>query len=362
MRTTYRIASAVIALGAVFPLGLPAANAADGTLKADIGGWFWSAQQGGSIQGQPRPAAVPASGSGVNAPSNLSVAYTGVPSLTVTDPGPAPNCPPTEKCPDKVSFLFWDVASLLPEGAVITKFTVSVPFVSDGSERQTNVEHAKTTLVACNPLDGFGPAEGEPYSSKPPEDCAKAISGKYQEGSDSMAFDVTAYAVTWLGGTNNGISIRPGAMVSQPFQVVFKPFAEATANVSYTSPVVTVDPPALAPAPPVVVDGGTAVAPPLTTNPEPQPQPQAQPQPVVPLTEVPRQITRVAVSLDGSGGLPFLFWLAMLAGVLVLGWTSLVLGDPEVRQVQRRQTGLTRALHQRSALGSGPVARVVQAS
>ena len=349
MRTPHRIVSTLVALGAIFPLGLPTAHAADSTLKADIGGWFWSAQQGGSIQGNPRPAAVPATGSGVTAPSNLAVAYTGVPSVTITDPAPTPNCPATEKCPDKIAFLFWDVASLLPEGATITKFTVSVPFVNDGSERQTNVEHAKTTLVACQPLDGFGPAEGEPYSSKPAENCAKAILGKYQAGNDSMVFDVTPYAVAWLGDTNNGISIRPGATVTQPFQVVFKPYSEASALVTYTAKVVPVGQPSVVPTVPPVTTPGTTVFPPLVTGPAPAPAPvpQAQPQPEVPVVEQPRTTTRAAISLDGDPTIPALFWLAMLAGLIVLGWTSLVLGDPDVARVQARQTGLARALQRR---------------
>jgi hypothetical protein len=92
------------------------------------------------------------------------------------------------------------------------------------------------------------------------------------------------------------------------------------------------------------------VAPPVTNQ-----QPTAAPQspPVAPVVQQP--VTRTAARpLTQETGATAAFWFAMLAGVCLIGFVSLVLGNPEVAVATTRQNGLDRALRRRGAGTAAP--------
>lgn len=363
MRTVHRALSTAVAVGALFPFGLAAAPAASADvtpIKVETAGWFWSQQVSGeAAPGVTYPGTVPQSASGVPA-GDLAVAYAG---KTENRPDGT-----KESIPDKETYLAWDVY-VVPEGSTVNSFTFSMVVDPEGKNLELPPANPQVApprggvppIVACAALSGFGAGEGDSFASKPKDDCTDQVYGVYDATKQTYTFDATVYAQDWVDGKDNfGLAIRPLDDEDDPFQVVFKGAATVVTTLDFTPPeeeVVEED------EEPLPVDTGIA-EPPVTDNgtgfvPAPQPEPQAPPAPkptVAPTRRAPA--TNVAarpVSVDAGIGAEF--WLAMLAGVLVLGIVSLILGDPLVPAIAGREDALTRALRQRRTAGAVPGAR-----
>ena len=342
MRAPHRIASTLIALGAVFPLGLPGASAAELGEPAAAGAYYSSTTP-------PKDDALPTDpGNQFNslnadrvAPGNLAVAVA-VPERS-----------------DKESFLRFDLLSV-PHGAVIDAAVVSVPLQPDDADnRSISPEPAKVKVCAAGP-EGFADVDAGAYDEKPSVDCDR-LEAVAEPSADEKAytFDVTTLAKTWLTEINDGIALVP-ASLSTPFQVVFQPALSATINVSYTVKTETTPTVAPTPAPPPVVppdiappvDTGTAVDPGFNTGGNiPLPSTGVQPTPRAPAPEVPVTSTRALTPVSDVTSPPTTFWLAALAGVVLLGVTSLILGDQRVAvSTGSRRNGVGKVLDERRAV------------
>jgi hypothetical protein len=334
VRTTYRIASATIALAAVFPLGLPAAHAeAVSAQPADVAAWFWDKQVSGNVPGTgtgpipgvPYPGQVPAPLSGVDA-DRFAVSYQGGTEKTADGQDAAK--------PEKETYLSWDIYSFVEPGAIIDSFVITLPLDANGESNRVTKPDAQPELVACKPAAGFGAASGDAFAAKPADDCADVVFGSFDAAKSAYVFDISTYAQDWVDGDNFGIAIRPKLDETVPFQLQFAEQAKLVADWSYTNPAAeepVFEPEPFVPeAPPV--DGGFSGG--VDTGgfvPQPQPQPQpVAPKPVVPIQE-PRPVQRAAaVPFVESSTPTWQFWAAAMAGVVLLGVVSLILGDDRV--------------------------------
>lgn len=134
---------------------------------------------------------------------------------------------------DKKSFLFFDLLEVGFEGTV-QKAVVTVPLAENGNGN-TQMSPAPEKVQAC-PADatGFAGEDGASFAGAPATQCdVFAVKATANEDGTAYLFDVTAMAASWVSEANNGMGIVP-ADLSAPFQVVFKPFAEATIEVEYT--------------------------------------------------------------------------------------------------------------------------------
>ena len=332
MRTAYRVLSTAVAVGAIFPIGIPSAHADTSDVKVEFANWFWSGQTYGTGPNDVPYPAIPYDATGVPK-GGLPVSFKGE-TETTKDGG-------TIAKPDKESYLAWDVY-FIPEGSYVDSFTFTL-FVDDKATQAFVPEEiavpgqtergGQPAIIACVPTIGFGPGDGaEPYQLKPEDDCTDQIFGTYDEKTNSYTFDASTYAQDWVDGKeNNGLGIRPSIEATDPFQLVFKGAADVKASITYTpaeaeptAPPIVYEPVPMPPLPPT----DTSVFVP-NEQPVPQPQPQVQPTPVVVKTKAPVVLQNVAASpLSASRGLSPVFWFAMIGGVLLLGVTSLILGDP----------------------------------
>lgn len=349
MRNTYRILSTVVALGAIFPVGLPVASAAAVPLPVEVGAWFWDDQNDDtSVMSVPAPL------SGVPI-GDLAVAIT-------TGAGQAaenqPNDPEdktddeSQKRSNKETFLQWDL-SAYEEGSIVESFSVTL-FV-DPAARQVELplvavpgqpaRAGQPNIIACRPLVGFGEAEGVGYISKPALDCRDAASGTYDEKTNSYTFDFTVFAQDWIDGLidNRGVGIRPEVDEDDPFQLVFLGAAKVVtlASIIPAEPEV-VEEPFVAPAPQDTGSVSTSTT--FTTFiPAPAaqapPAPVAQPAPVAAPKPAAVVFTRAARPVERDLTVSTSFWLALIAGVGLLAIVSLVLGDPVVPVRGQRSPG-----------------------
>ena len=359
MRTTYRILSATIALGAAFPIGMPTAYAEDvSALQPSTAAWFWDKQTSGSLPvvGVGTPT-VPSQLSNVDT-DRYAVSYQRGTETTASGDSIA--------APEKETYLMWDIYDIVESGSTIDSFVVTLPLDPDAESNKVpyGPDGARPELIACKPVGGFGPASGDAFASKPKDDCTDAVFSSFDAAKQAYVFDITTYAQDWVDQDNFGIAIRPKTDETIPYQLQFKAQADILANLSFTPPVAVEEPVFEEPeyvAPPVV-DTGTVVQPDLggfVPVPQPQAQPPAAPKPVV-VTEAPRQIRRAAAT-------PFVedftlskeFWGAALFGVVLLGIVSLILGDDRVRVREAgKDSTLDRVLRQRQAgLGTAPAPR-----
>jgi hypothetical protein len=359
VRTTARLAGVALLTAIVLPFGWAVASADTATkLPAYVGGWYWREQQSGTtpVGGVPIPS-VNTTASGVSNVSNLAVAWLG----------------DAEKRPDKMALLAWDPYTAgIDTGASISKFVFTVTLAKD--EKQVNLAHAKDVLVACQPLKGWGEASGDDLDQAPPYDCANAVKPTVDEAKGTFTYDVTSFAGEWVDGDNFGVALVPSSQVTQPFQLVFQPYAAALADVEFTpaaaeptvEPTVDVPLPSVAPPPAPPVDSGTGTG---TGNlgggsgfvpggaPVVQPNPSPATAPAAPAPVVNRPVTPVAAQspFNLKSAMPAGIWIvgALVLGLLVL--TSLVLGDPRVPLASGRSNGLSRVLQaRRRGLHSGP--------
>lgn len=329
MRTVYRIASTAVAVAAIFPFGTLPAHAATADVKVETASWFWASQTANAVPNAP---ALPPEANGVPK-GNLPVAFKGE-----TEKDAAGD---TVAKPDKETYLAWDIY-FLPEGSTVDKFTFTLFLNPDAEQLFTpaftpptqSSKGGQPALIACLPTAGFGEGEAESYAIKPADDCTNRVFGEFDDKTQSYTFDATTFAQDWVDGTadNFGLGIRPDEDPNQaPFQLVFKGAADVKATITYTPAVEDEEEPPvvdpfvpLPPAPPID-NSGYAPVPQV----QPQPQPQPQPAPVVVQTRAPVSVNNVASSpLTTSRGLSPVFWFAMIGGVLLIGVTSMILGDP----------------------------------
>ncbi len=341
MRSSHRILSTVIALGAIFPVGLPVADATEVKLPVEIGAWFWDDQQDDtSAATTPKPL------SGVP-DGDLAVAITtGAGEAAEVQPNNPddPTDDETQKHSNKETFLQWDTTAYA-EGSIVEKFLVTlfvdpaahnvfVPVVAAPGQTPRG---GQPNLLACRPLIGFGEGEGIGYISKPALDCRDGQSGLYDVATNSYTFDLTVFAQDWIDGTidNRGIGIRPELDEDDPFNIAFFGPAKVVTLAEITEALPEIDEPDLAPVPDAgPVDSGSSGGEyfepaPVVDQPAPAPAPAANPAPVAAKPAVTfRQAAGRPVERDLTVGLSF--WLALVAGVGLLGVMSLVLGDPIV--------------------------------
>ena len=359
MRTAYRIASTAVAVGAIFPLGTLPAHADTSPVKVEGSAWFWSGQTSGTLpNGMPIPNVPVESATGVKK-GQLAVGFKG--ETETTESGD------TITKPDKETYLRWDVY-FVPEGSYVDSFTFTV-FLDPTAKQVFLPQEVKVDtqqprggqppLVACLPTIGFGDGEGDAFAVKPGDDCSTPLYGEFDAKTQSYTFDASSYAQDWVDGKDNhGLGIRPALDENDPFQLVLKGAESVTATMTYTpkepEPVApTVDPVVPLPvAPPVV-------APPVfvpNLQPQPQPQPQPAPLPVVQTTRKPVVTRNVAASpLTATRGLNPVFWLALVGGVLLIGTTSLILGDPLEAVVGGRNRVRTTGRHRLNVPAGVPV-------
>ena len=361
MRTAYRVLSTVVAVGAIFPMGMAPAHADTSPVKVETSAWFWSAQTFGSGPGGVPYPAVPLSASGIKE-GQLPVVYKGEKEKKADGTEIAK--------PDKESYLAWDIY-FVPEGSIVDSFTFTL-FLDPDAEQLFAPEVAvpgqparagQPAIVACIPKIGFGDGQGEAFAVKPEDDCTDQIYGSFDEAQQSYTFDATVYAQDWVDGKDNyGLGIRPPEEAQDPFQLIFKGAADVQATISYTPAEddtdtgTVIDDGAVTPVlPPVTNTGGSGYVPSAPIA-QPQPQPAPQPAPVV-VTAAPRVLTNVASSpLTTSRGLSPVFWFAMIGGVLLLGTASLILGDPlEAAAASRSQRIRTNGRHRLNVPAGVPV-------
>ena len=333
MRTAYRVLSTAVAAGAIFPFGMPTAAASTKLeVTVETAAWFWSAQTSGAGPGGvPYPALNPRA-SGVPE-GNLAVAYKGE-SKTDADGNRV-------AVPEKETYLMWDVYDV-PEGSTVEQFTFTMVLNEDSHQVYAPAvdipgqgrKGGAPAIVACAATIGFGEADGDAFTAKPDDNCADQVFGEYDDTTKSYTFHAPTYAQDWVDGLDNyGLGIRPLEDATEPFELHFLPAAMIKTTIVYTPPVAepTAAPTSFEPIPvPTVPSTDTDVfVPDVQPQPEPEPQPVPTPEVVKPRPQVVVQPV-AATPFSRDGALSPLFWFAMIGGVLLLGVTSLILGDPLV--------------------------------
>ncbi len=201
------------------------------TLTVDAAAWSWRRIV---PPGQPvgEPSNVPAGG--------LAVQFDG-----------RPDAPPA-----KATYLRLALGDL-PEGTTALGLTLVLPLGAgqDGTGKP---------LVACSLPSPFVVGEGVDPATQPTEDCTAAPVGTFDPVGETLAFDLTAQAKTWLAGApNNGIVVRPDPTVAfpdaTPYQLTFTSAKAVTGLLRATLPVTAAVPDEAAPAP--VEQPGPVLAP-----------------------------------------------------------------------------------------------------
>jgi hypothetical protein len=356
VRTPYRIASTIVAVGAMLPVGIQPASADVKPIAVETAAWFWSAQVAGeAAPGVGYPGTVPKDASGVPA-GDLAVAFKG--DTTANADGTKTSVP------DKETYLAWDIYSV-PTGSTVDSFTFTM-FVDPAAKNVfapkvdipgQGSKGGQPVVVACAPKIGFGEGEGDSFKVKPDDDCADQIFGEFNATTNSYTFDATTYAQDWVDGKDNyGLGIRPTEDAADQYQLSFLPASKVTASISYTLPQPTgpepvpQTPEAVVPIQPPVDTGTSGYVP----QPLPQPQTSPAPAPVVRTTNAPPVAVRnvAANPLRSTHGLSPAFWLALIGGVMLLGTMSLILGDPLAPQAAGRNR--VRVGRHRGAVPAGP--------
>lgn len=330
MRTAYRVLSTAIAAGAIFPFGMPAASASTKLeVQVETAAWFWSAQTSGAGPGGVPYPTIDRRASGVPE-GNLAVAYRG--ESTTDDDGNR------IAIPDKETYLMWDVYDV-PEGSTVEQFSFTMFLNRDYQQLYApgvdvpgqGKKGGPPAIVACAATIGFGEADGDAFTAKPEDNCADQVFGEYDDTTKSYTFHAPTYAQDWVDGKDNyGLGIRPLEDATEPFELYFLPAATVKTTIVYTPPVAepTAEPTSFAPIPipTTIPTQDTEVFVP-DTQPQPEPQPVPTPEVVKPRQPVVVQ-TVAATPFSRDGSLSPVFWFGMIAGVILLGVTSLILGDP----------------------------------
>ncbi|MCA1824736.1 MAG: hypothetical protein ABR520_08405 [Mycobacteriales bacterium] len=358
MRATQRVLAGALVLATFIPVGGTVATADTAAPALVQTNWFWAKQVGGTIG--PSGVPYPASLQDPTVPAK-DVAVAGDPTQQTVEP----------KGVDKETYLQWDLATI-PPMSTVTKFTFVMPIDTSPTAGNGYDPVNPPQLIACTPKGGWtagaiGPM-GDQFSGKPADDCgATAAKGKFDANASTYTFDSTALAQGWVNGEFNfGVAIRHAETYQEPYQLVFAS-DKIKASIEYT--------PAVAPPPPPANNGnglgvgtntgtgtgyvaggssggttsgggglgtGTTTIPPQPTNTTPPAPPPVVNQPVAPAASRPLNVDKRPTAL---------FWIAVLLGAALLGFTSLVLGDPSVpASTVQTDRGLNRALRRRGVM------------
>ena len=361
MSKILRATAVLAAAGLAVPLwAVPAAFAETSTEPAATGAYFYSLGIDKPEQSPTQPPPITQNMTDEVAPEHLAVA--------VRVPGQV----------DKVSFLSFDLVSV-PFDATITKAVVTVPLAENGGGN-TQRSPAPEKVKACAAGDeGFNGEDGANISGAPSRLCDE-FEVVATESADKKAyvFDVSALAATWLTAANNGMALTP-AVLTTPFQVVFKPFSEATIAVEYTMPPADVSTDVVAPELPAAPDAGTgfsgdtgsfdggfaggatdssgtgfgAVEAPSVDSALPDPQTMDAPAPAPDVA--PTAVRNVALAGDAPLTPTPAFWLGLLAAGALLVLLGLIMGDSRVPATSAAgsQSRLSQALQARQRAGAG---------
>lgn len=236
MSRTARVLAVSAAAGLAVPLWAAPASAATLAETASVGAYYLATNPGnveGPLGGQRAPD---------NAKSVDGVAEDDL-AVSVAAPGQV----------DKKSALLWDLVDLAP-GATVEKASVVLPLSTQQGSTQRNANPVFVKACLAGP-EGFGDADGEPFSDAPTDACADGeVVGAPAEGGKAVEFDITAIAQKWTEA-NSGLLLIP-AQTTQPFQVVFADKSQARLTVAFTGGLeeVVVDDPELS----ATSDGGTS--------------------------------------------------------------------------------------------------------
>lgn len=359
MRSVLKATAVLAAAGLAVPLWAPPAFAETSEEPASVGAYFYAS-------GLDKPAAAPFD------PMN--------PTGTATDGVSAGNLAVAVRTPnavDKKSFLAFDLAEV-PFEATISKAVVTIPLAEVGPMDQ-QIAPAPEKVQACGAgPEGFNGEDGASFAVAPTDTCkALAVVGKADAEGTSYVFDVTKIAQTWLTDANNGLALLP-AVTDAPFQVVFRPFAEATIAVEFTAPADELEVVVEAPIAPAPVDTGftstpetsfdtgsvgapdnsfgVAEAPVVDQAPAPEVMPAAQPQVAeqTPVLAVPVASARPSEIMDPTVGA----WLGAGLFAVLLALLSLIMGDSRVPAPgATRPSRLSQALSAREPATAAPAGR-----
>lgn len=357
MNKVLRASAVVAAAGLMVPFWAAPSYAESASEAASVGAYYYSLGIDKPEQSPTQPPPITQNNTDMVAPDHLAVA--------VRTPGRV----------DKLSFLSFDLASV-PFDATITKAVVTVPLATEPGNTQTSPAAEKVTVCMAGD-EGFNGEDGANTSGAPSTLCDKfKVVGKESADKKSYEFDVSTLAASWLTDANNGLALTPSALTS-PFQVVFKPMADATIALTFTAPVEDVVTDVVAPdtsvttpdsgtgfsgstgtfdaALPVPETGGFgAVESPVvdTALPAPAPQTMEAPAPAV----APTAVQNVALVKDVPLTPAPSFWLGMLAVAALLALLSLILGDSRIpAQSTGSGSRLSKALQQRETVSArGP--------
>lgn len=345
MSRTLRLLGAVVMAGVTVPfLGVSPASAADSTLTASTGAYFYAE---GVRKPDQSPAAPPnVTGNELDgvAKGNLAVAA-------------------RAGSEDKVSFLQFDLLDVGP-GSVITKATLTLPLVPNDANNNSYAQDAVKVRACAAGDEGFNGDDGAALVDAPARKCdVFSATAKASTDGKSYVIDISKLAQTWVDASNDGVALTAseGALTT-PFQVVFGPAEKAKLALSFTGGGGTGLASALAPplssgsaaspdlgggfsggvAPAPTADLGSVASPGIAPAPAPAPGVA----PVAAPAAAPAAATgpvALSTSIRPTSG----FWLAGLLLLAVLGLLSLIMGDSTVPQSSVRPSRLARALADR---------------
>ena len=363
MSKIVRASAVLAAAGLAVPLwAVPSAFAETSTEPAATGAYYYSLGIDKPEQSPTQPPPITQNMTDGVAPEHLGVA--------VRAPGQV----------DKLSFLSFDLATV-PFDATITKAVVTVPLAENGGGN-TQMSPAPEKVKACAAGDeGFNGEDGANTQGAPSTPCDQfEVVAKATADGKAYEFDVSALAASWLTSANNGMALTP-AVLTSPFQVVFKPIADAKIAVEFTLPPAEVTTDFVTPELPAAPDAGTgfsgdtgtfdggfagggtadsggtgfgAVEAPSVDSALPEPAVMEAPAPAPDVA--PTAVRNVALVGDAPLTPTPAFWLGLLAAGSLLVLLGLIMGDSRVPAgpAAGSQTRLSQALQQRQGATRGP--------
>ncbi|HVT22650.1 MAG TPA: hypothetical protein VHE57_14815, partial [Mycobacteriales bacterium] len=252
------------------------------------------------------------------------------------------------------SYLMFDVSDL-PVGSTISSFVISLPVDAKG----VTVDPLGAGMVACAVKTGWsGGQQASPYSGKPTDGCdVHSPKLKAVDDGERYTVDIAEIAQRWVrpDALNLGVAITDNpANATTIYQVVFGPrsaLSKLTASVTYVPPEAAERSAPAGPSPGAPASGsppGHGAAPVITFEPLPPGMPAVVAQP--PAAAPARPVVAMTVRSADPSSPPLGFWIALVLVVALLGATTYVLADSHVTLTIRPQRGVAKALRSRLIL------------